>query len=141
MGEAYHGSMKQFGKLFILASAVLAPLVASTAAQAAPSQPGPGSIVQELHVTAVVPGHRDIVLDLHGNIQKIYSNTTADVTPTVYTLEISDTNRQLLTDELFEAYRRLVPEGTAKYGVLYNRQAETASIKTLLTVPRPDNKS
>jgi hypothetical protein len=86
-----------------------------------------GSITQELHVSARIPAHRDIILDVSGRIIQISSNTSEDVTPQVYLLEGTPKNRRPLTAELYKEYRRSVPEGTAKYGVLYVAQHEAAA--------------
>jgi hypothetical protein len=122
-----------------------APIAPEQAASstAAPNQPPtpPGAsnaISRELHVKARVLGHRDIVLDLGGNISKIISNTPDDVTPDVYSLDTVAENQQPLTDELMREYRRLVPAGTAKYGILYDRQAaaaRTTAISSIVSTP------
>lgn len=90
------------------------------------------STTQELHVRAVVPGHRDVVVDTKGQIMEITSNTLEDTTPTVYFMKIDEKTQRPLTSELMTAYRKLVPEGTAKYGVLYKR----TFLATLLYTPR-----
>lgn len=87
----------------------------------------PVTITQEITVTAVVPAHRDIVLDNKGNITAVYSNTLEDVTPTAYRLAIASGNEVPLTPELYAAYRQAVPAGTAKYGVLYQRAVSYAA--------------
>jgi hypothetical protein len=120
--------MKHLGRLLIVP--VLAIAVLATG-QATAKQP----ITQELHVTAVVPAHRDIVVDHNGTIQEITSNTLEDVTPTVYYREVQPDNRRILTSELYKEYRAYVPEGTAKYGVLYKQDILTA----LLAGPHIDS--
>jgi hypothetical protein len=79
------------------------------------------SITQQITVTAIVPSHRDIILDKKGQIVEIDSNTKEDVTPDVYAGSYSDAHKQPLTDEVYAEYRTHVPAGTAKYGVLYKR--------------------
>lgn len=80
------------------------------------------SVTRELTVTAEVPHHRDIVVDLSGQITRITSNTLQDVIPQVYSLSIAPENRRPLSPELYEQYRKLVPAGTAQYGKLYERR-------------------
>jgi hypothetical protein len=93
------------------------------------------SITQEIHVTAVVPSHRDIVLDYRGNISQIFSNTKDDVTPDAYRGSVSPGNKRPLSPELYAQYRKLVPVGTARYGTLYKRPvvADLLSTKGQLT--------
>lgn len=74
---------------------------------------------QELTVTAVVPAHRDIIVDNRGKILTITSNTLEDITPKVFLGSVTPENEQVLTPELLQEYRRLVPENTAQYGKLY----------------------
>lgn len=76
---------------------------------------------QEITVTAIVPPHRDIILDNAGRIVEIDSNTKEDVAPTPYHLAATPPNQIPLTPELLAAYRQLVPVGTATYGVLYKQ--------------------
>lgn len=141
--------MKQFRRLLVLGIALLTPLTFSGAVPAAAAAPAPaapqhaaaatapGSVVREIKVTAIVPHHRDIIVDLRGEIIRITSNTPQDVTPDVYLLEISGSSKQPLTESIYEQYRRHVPEGTDSYGVLYDASARVAgspgSIQSLLS--------
>lgn len=110
--------MKQMGRLTSLIAALLLPLLISGQALAAAN-----SITQELTVTAVVPAHRDIITDRNGDIVRITSNTKDDVVPDVYLEDTIPENKRPLTAELYAQYRDHVPEGTARYGVLYTRPA------------------
>lgn len=92
--------------------------------------------MQELHVQAIVPHHRDIVLDHTGRIVRIFSNTAEDVRPTVYVGSIAPKNKKPLTDKLYGQYRRHVPEGTAAYGVLYERSLPVSLLRGDLTISR-----
>lgn len=116
MHRIYAGSMQQWRQVTSLIIALAVPLVFGGQVSAAGQ-----SIAQELQVTATVPHHRDIIVDSTGNILEITSNTPEDVEPKVYFESVSDTNRRPLTPELYKQYREFVPEGTAKYGVLYQR--------------------
>lgn len=112
--------MKQLRRLIPLFIALTVPFITSGQTFAA-SPSDNGSITQEIKVSAVVPHHRDIVIDYAGNIMQVKSNTPQDVTPTVYLGRVAPENQQPLTDELYRQYRQHVPEGTAKAGVLYQR--------------------
>jgi hypothetical protein len=79
------------------------------------------SVTREITITAVVPSHRDILIDKKGNIVEINSNTKDDVTPDVYSLKYAPENKRDLTPEMYAEYRKYVPAGTAKYGNLYKR--------------------
>jgi hypothetical protein len=106
--------MKQFRRLLALVL-TFSIIVGSTIPVAAESLPS----TQEIKVTAVVPSHRDIVLDNKGRITQITSNTLEDVTPGVYAGDIRPQNKKDLTPALMTEYRKYVPDGTAKYGTLY----------------------
>lgn len=83
------------------------------------------SIGIQITVTAVVPSHRDIIIDKNGNILEIDSNTKEDVMPDVYLNKATPENKQPLTPDLYNEYRSHVPAGTDTYGVLYKRPAYT----------------
>lgn len=113
---------------------------AASESETSTTPPAAQSITREIHVKAKVLGHRDIIVDLSGNITKILSNTPEDVTPAVYSLDTVPENQRPLTVDMLKAYRRLVPAGTAKYGVLYDRQVALAkSGPSILVLPAPDN--
>lgn len=136
--------MKRGRCLFLAAWAASLPLFmaghVSAAPGASPMAPGStSSITRELRVRALVPGHRDIILDLSGRISKIISNTPEDLTPDVYLLDTIDENQQPLTDSLLQEYRKLVPVGTAKYGVLYDRQTQPRAQFITSVVASPSN--
>lgn len=114
--------MKQFKLLAGFIVLVLTPLLAVASASAETM-----SVSVQITVTAVVPSHRDIILDQSGHIMSITSNTTEDVTPTVYALTVDPQHKLPLTDDLYAQYRTYVPVGTAKYGVLYSRGSATLS--------------
>lgn len=109
--------MRRFIGLII---ALLIPLGVSAPAFAATQ-----SIAIQIKVTAVVPSHRDIIVDNNSNILEIDSNTKEDVTPDVYQGAAKPENKQPLTTALYDEYRTHVPVGTAKYGLLYKRPAFT----------------
>lgn len=86
---------------------------------AAETPPNTLASTRELKVTAVVPGHGDIVINTRGDILEITSNTLEDVPPQVYLNKNTPRNKKELTAELYKEYRKKVPEGTAEYGKLY----------------------
>lgn len=94
------------------------------------------SITQELHVTAEVPHHRDIVIDRRGNILSITSNTTQDVLPDMYLLSQEPANKKLLSDALYKTYRTHVPVGADKIGVLYKAEVLQRLTVNGSTMPR-----
>jgi hypothetical protein len=119
--------MKHMRRLIGFIIALLIPLGIS-----APVFAETQSVSVQITVTAVVPSHRDIILDKNGNITEIDSNTKEDVTPDAYIGSAKPENKVPLTDDLFGQYRQHVPEGTAKYGVLYKRPI----IQTLTSAPK-----
>lgn len=110
--------MKHIGTITGLITALLFPLLLSGQAFA---ETETLSASQQIVVTAVVPSHRDIILDNTGHIVEIDSNTLEDVTPLAYHYSATPGNQVELTAKLLSTYRQLVPEGTAKYGVLYKQ--------------------
>jgi hypothetical protein len=86
------------------------------------------SVVQELKVTARVAPVRHIIVDRTGQIIRITSNTPEDVRPQVFLLDSRPANVRPLSDETYRAYRSLVPAGTARYGVLYERGLPVAQL-------------
>lgn len=108
--------MKHIREAILLAIVFALPFVVNGHVSAASDQ-----VVQELHVTAKVPHHRDIVIDNTGNITHIYSNTKQDVKPDVYLGSVEPKNKKPLTDKLYKQYRKHVPTGTAEYGILYQK--------------------
>lgn len=99
-------------------------------------QPSAGAVVQEVHVTAIVPPMRHIIISTTGQILRITSNTAQDVTPVVYIGNDIQTNERPLTQALFERYRELVPSGSDKVGVLYSSQTLLTSQRSMAN--RPD---
>lgn len=123
--------MKQWKIITGLVAGTLTPLLGASVAFAAPQLQAPSaaalSSAQTITVTAVVPAHRDIIIDGNGNITEIVSNTKDDVTPVVFLGEDgSEKNKRPLTDEIYDKYRKLVPAGTAKYGILYKQTLPVA---------------
>ena len=108
--------MEYVRSIILLAVVLALPLICSDAVVAASE-----TVTQELRVTAKVPHHRDIIVDKNGIIVEISSNTKEDVRPTVYLERMEPKNKKPLTDKLYRQYRKYVPEGTAAYGVLYQR--------------------
>jgi len=92
-------------------------------------------ITQEIHISATVPDRRHIILSPAGNIIKITSNTPNDVMPEAFVRDDTPENQVPLTPELLAAYRKLVPVGTAKYGILY----EQPTMRVILTSSSPAN--
>jgi hypothetical protein len=88
------------------------------------------SVTHELHVTATVPPMRHIILSPTGQITEITSNTLDDIVPTAYVVNDIPGNERPLTPALMQSYRRFVPEGTAKYGILYKQTAVLAHVTT-----------
>jgi hypothetical protein len=121
--------MKQWRGFGLLLLTLLVPLFTSGQVFAATL-----SSTQELHVTATIPSHRDIIIDSKGQIVSITSNTPEDVQPDVYLLSPEPNNQKPLTDTLYKQYRKYVPEGTAKYGVLYQRSVLATLLKPQLSV-------
>lgn len=98
------------------------------------------SITQELHITAIVPAHRDIVIDSSGHITEIISNTPQDMTPTVYEgNDGASANIRPLTETLYANYRQVVPVGTSKTGILYRFSPVTVAVKVDAFHPRADS--
>jgi hypothetical protein len=119
--------MKHMRRLFGIIIALLIPLGVS-----APVFAETQSVSVEITVTAVVPSHRDIIVDKNGAILEIDSNTKEDVMPDVYLNKVAPENKQTLSPEMYAEYRQHVPEGTAKYGVLY----KPSPISTLLSATK-----
>jgi hypothetical protein len=107
--------MKHLGGLLFLAivlASALAPVHPATAQTVTTHN-------NQLKVTGIVlPAHHVIVND-HGNIIEILSNTDKDVLPKVYANTIKSENARELTSDIYEQYRRLVPEGQSRMGTLY----------------------
>lgn len=120
--DFYTAYMKYGRRIISLITALLLPFLISGQVLAATK-----TVSGEITITAVVPAHRDIILDNAGRIQEIDSNTTEDVTPVAYRRAAIPGNQVPVTAELMAAYRSLVPAGTAKTGVLY-RQSPQAII-------------
>jgi hypothetical protein len=79
-------------------------------------------------VRATVQPARYIIVDNHGTIQSIISNTSEDVTPTVYLGSIKQENAVPLSPQTLESYRQIV-EGlhATGPGVLYRRPPATTA--------------
>lgn len=87
----------------------------------------------KLNVHAKVLPRHTIVVDEQGLIMQIFSNTAEDVdSPRVYKGEIDAANEQPITPALYDEYRRLVPAGKSRVGLLYERNP----IIDLLQLPK-----
>jgi hypothetical protein len=129
-------SMSILRGILLLAILAFAPTVSGGNVSAAPVTVNGG----QLEVKArVLPVHT-IVVDEQGVITQIFSNTEGEATPRVYRLSIIAANEQPMTPEIQDEYRRLLPTGSGRIGVLYARN----SFINLLEVPHvslfPDNK-
>lgn len=108
--------------LLFLAILAVAPAVGVEAAPATTLTVNGG----QLEVKARVLPIHTIVVDEKGAIERIYSNTAEDnATPRVYRVSIAAANEQPLTTELQAAYRRLMPAGQSRIGLLYERNPLT----------------
>lgn len=76
---------------------------------------------QQLRTSGKVLPAQHIVIDEKGEVIKIFSNTSEDVTPKVYLAEIASGNKRSLTPQILERYRELVPPGSAEPGILYQK--------------------
>jgi hypothetical protein len=127
--------MEQFRRYIAIAVTVCIPVMwgGAASAQAYPNTQDPPKTslanVQEIKVTAVVPGHIDIVVNSRGDIIEVFSNTTEDVTPQVYLLEASPQNKRELTSATYDKYRKIVPGGSVKYGKLF--EAKSSVLATI----------
>lgn len=108
--------------LAVLAVAPAAPVEAATPTTVA-ARGG------QLEVKArVLPVHT-IIVDEQGIIEQIFSNTPKDnATPRVYRVSIAAANEQPITPQVDAAYRRLVPAGQSRIGLLYERNPLTAML-------------
>ncbi|HSH55577.1 MAG TPA: hypothetical protein VK983_01990 [Candidatus Limnocylindrales bacterium] len=101
-------------RMLLIGLTLAAPLALASSADAATL-----SVSREIRVTAIVAPKRTVIVDETNRIIEIASNTEEDVKPTIYLSKPSKENERELTDELYKQYRRLIPEGTAKVGILY----------------------
>lgn len=76
----------------------------------------------KIHVYGKVVASQQITLDGAGDIILITSNSTEEVVPRVFNGTVSKASEVPLTDEIYREYRKLVPEGQATIGVLYERK-------------------
>lgn len=80
------------------------------------------TITQQLHVSARVLPMRHIIVDPTGQIVQITSNTTANVKPQVFEQTDAPRNQRPLTRAIYRQYRTVVHDGSANYGILYERK-------------------
>jgi hypothetical protein len=111
-------------RMLSIVISVLVFLHSSAVVKAAPS-----SNNNQLQVTARVRSAHHVIIDSEGNVIEILSNTTEDVIPKVYLEKISSETEQPLTDEIMQHYRKLVPLGKSKIGVLYRKSILDSSLK------------
>lgn len=100
---------------------------------------------QQLRTSGQVLPAQHIVINEKGEITQILSNTSEDVMPKVYLKEIASGNERSITPEIQERYRQLVPPGSAKPGILYQKSILEQSLvvesnisTTLRTGRRPN---
>jgi hypothetical protein len=74
---------------------------------------------QELNVSGRVLDAHTVIVDENDVILEIASNTENDVQPRIFLFEPSADNELPLSDNVYEQYRLLVPEGTSRPGILY----------------------
>lgn len=79
------------------------------------------SITRRITVRATVAETIYIVTDARGGITQIVSNTPRDITPVVYVGRVKQGNGRSLTPKIYSAYRSIVPAGSNRMGVLYER--------------------
>ncbi|HET9173739.1 MAG TPA: hypothetical protein VFN56_00480 [Candidatus Saccharimonadales bacterium] len=91
--------MKRFGRVLALIFALLPCVAAPVSAQAV-------AVSQEIHIRGVVPPMRFIVVDGHGDIMEVTSNTPDNVTPVVRLNSIAHGATVPLTTNLRDAYRQ-----------------------------------
>lgn len=114
--------MRRLAYIISLCSVLVLPLLATGSVQAAQK-----SNTQELSVTATILPMRHIVIDTAGRIVRITSNTRDDVQPQVYIGDDTPGNEQPINTSIMQSYRRLVPAGSQKIGVLYQRGVVTTA--------------
>ncbi len=87
----------------------------------------------QLKIQAVVLPAHTVIVDEQGEITLIASNTTEGVEePKVYRGNAIRGNEQELTPAIFAEYRRFVPEGKSRIGILYDKN----SIVNVLIPPK-----
>ena len=99
---------------------------------------------QQLHTSGRVVASQSIIVDDQGTIIQILSNTTEDVVPKVYLLTIGSSTQQPMTADIFAQYRKHVPEGKSRVGVLYQKSILESSLvpqETFTSFLRPPNLS
>lgn len=99
---------------------------------------------QQLHTSGRVVASQSIVVDGQGIVTQIFSNSTEEVIPKVYLLTISPQSRLELTPEILAQYRKHVPLGKARVGVLYQKSILESSLvphDNLTTLLEPANPS
>ena len=103
----------------LLVSILVLTIFGALAFMPAPVSASTPKYNNKLKVTGVVLPAQYIIVDEQGTILEISSNTTQDVKPRVYLHTIHKDNVRPLTSEIYRQYRRIVPPGQAKVGVLY----------------------
>jgi hypothetical protein len=108
--------MKHLGGLLFLAI-IAASLLA-------PGRPVSAQIPEynnQLKVTGIILPAQHVIVNEHGMITEILSNTDKDVVPKVYISKLSKDTVIEMTPEIYDQYRQLVPEGQSRVGVLYKQ--------------------
>lgn len=112
--------MRILGSLFIVAVAMLLPVLMGSTVLAKPVSVNGGQIKVQAEV---LPAHK-IIVDDTGMIIRIFSNTTEDIPePRVFQDSLESTNERPLSEEIRKEYSRLVPSGKSRIGVLYDRNS------------------
>ena len=88
------------------------------------------SVSQEIHITGVVAPMRFIVLDGHGNIVEITSNTPENVTPQVYVGSIQHGQPAALTPALLKDYESKIRGHDMHSTDLHFAPASPVALKT-----------
>lgn len=92
----------------------------------------------------VIPAHT-IVIDEQGEVVRITSNTSEEITqPRVFMVQIAAGNEKPLTDDIYKEYRRLVSPRQGKPGTLYDRSdwiTQSQRQPTLLSLFQGDRPS
>lgn len=75
----------------------------------------------KIHVYGRVSDVHSVTVDANNRIIEIASNTDKDTVPRVFRERVSKETQIDLTAEVYNAYLKLVPPGTSRVGILYQR--------------------
>lgn len=86
------------------------------------------SLSGKVHLSGrVLPAHYVIVND-HGVIIEIISNTAQDTVPLVYKNKLAKSTQTILSDDIIKQYQKLLPPGTSHPGVLYKKNVSQQTV-------------